>query len=624
MRAEPSREQALALRDRFFALQHASPPPAPDDERLLALRTELEQVDAPALAQLDGLSLSFFPSARFSLLRFVELVRLPEQLRPLCARPSPEQPQLAAVFVDPEELSYRSFENIIALDPMFAHVHRAKVGFSPFEPLAEGIWRSTLELSKRTRALLARLDQLQLYAPPLNPGSRGGRRFIFSSSSLAKRLFRALRPALPAPLLEGVAHLNPVFRCSRFEPGDARFLPHVDSPYVDAARRHMSKYTLLLYLEGGAGEATLRFGEALTLDAIDAMRVLVFRQDLEHEGGPFVDGPKLVLRTELVYELPSLPQSLCVAREFARACYLGSHSLFEPELERHAAAAYDHAALARWRAQPPKASPEPFLHKHFRGVEFVANGYDYWFRRAQLSLPQCAALALLDVVNAKLGDQSFRKQCRSRMYTRPYESKTLDWIAARLTRGEEPLDEPPFARLDRRNKRALLPPLEREDPAQDQDYEVYGRMSEFEFEHAPEGWDAQRSRRLLRRLAEQRAKVEPIIERAPIIIMGQELFLDPERFVVEGDKIHILSNERLAPLNFAGGFAYYDESSFSRIAFRLGAPALLVPPISWRERGQLLHLSFDLFRNGWLVRYEARELEVEELIGPDEYPRSIA
>ena len=39
---------------------------------------------------------------------------------------------------------------------------------------------------------------------------------------------------------------------------------------------------------------------------------------------------------------------------------------------------------------------------------------------------------------------------------------------------------------------------------------------------------------------------------APITMLGKELFLDPARFVVVGDKVHVLSRERLGPVHFAG------------------------------------------------------------------------
>ncbi|MCA9690168.1 MAG: hypothetical protein KC636_11205, partial [Myxococcales bacterium] len=378
----------------------------------------------------------------------------------------------------------------------------------------------------------------------------------------------------------------------------------------------VSKVSLLLYLTGGRGESVLRFGDDLSLDAIDAMTAIVFAQDRPHDGGPFVDGPKIFLRTELVYRDANLEHSRSVARVFARACYLSTQSVFDPELERRADAAYDQAAAARWRMRAAAPEPEPMFRKRFRGVDFLANGYDYWFRRDAVTLPTAAAIAVLDVVNAKLGDRSFRSACRSRTLKVAPDEDMPAWVAARLKTTKRP-DEPPFAGI---HKPGLLPPLEQADKEDDQ--EIWGRESEYSLDTSDD-WDPRRNRSLLWHLEKQRNRVEPIVSRAPILIMGQEVFLDPERFVIEGDKIHILSNEALAPVHFAGGIAYYDPSSFTRVVFTLDAPVLLVPPITFREHGDTLHLTLDLFRNGWMVRYSRRELEIRRLIGPDEWPTQV-
>ncbi|MCA9683451.1 MAG: hypothetical protein KC457_14725, partial [Myxococcales bacterium] len=346
---------AETLRERFWALHQDG-----NLEALTALRAELADVDAPALICVDGLSLACTPSARFCLLRFISRDRIAASLHPHFAA-NPARPELVMAFVDPSELSYRSFENIIELDDHFSDLERRRLNLTPLETLAPGIRRSTLQSPKPARALLTGLDGLALWAPSPTPRSRGGRRFIFHSERLGRGLTTALRRVLPERLLTGFSHLNPVFRCSRFDPGDERFLPHRDSPYVDPARKQISKHSLLIYLGGGHGEATLRFGETLRLDSIEAMTVMLFDMDLEHEGGPFEDGPKIVLRSELIDVDPELRHSPQLSRTFARACYLSAHSLQEPALEDHARAAYEVAAAARWRPGPRGTRTEMFL-----------------------------------------------------------------------------------------------------------------------------------------------------------------------------------------------------------------------------------------------------------------------
>jgi hypothetical protein len=320
------------LRDEFFALCHD--PQAPSVQRELAQRSLLAEVstihDGPT-ARLQGLDLSYYPTARFKLLRFIPAAELADTVRPRFARPCSALPELAAVFVDPEELGYHCFENIVGLDRLFTDLGRAPINFAEFEPLSDGLLRARFTASAPLAARLAQLDEIGLYARPFDP-SRGGLRFIFHSAELAAALTAALREALPAPLLRGFVHVNPVFRCNRFEPDDAAFASHVDSPYHDAARHHVSKHTLLLYLTPGRGDAPLRFVDGYTIREIAAMTAFVFEQRLAHEGRPYVDGRKVFLRTELIYEDHHLERSPAVGALFARACYLGGETVFTPEL----------------------------------------------------------------------------------------------------------------------------------------------------------------------------------------------------------------------------------------------------------------------------------------------------
>ena len=69
------------------------------------------------------------------------------------------------------------------------------------------------------------------------------------------------------------------------------------------------------------------------------------------------------------------------------------------ELARHADDYYNRVAAAHWSGPAPAADSEPFMHKQYRGVSFIANGYDFWFAKAGLSLVDCAAITLLDYFN---------------------------------------------------------------------------------------------------------------------------------------------------------------------------------------------------------------------------------
>lgn len=598
-------EVGARLRDGFFALwRDPDGPRAPGGEARAAARerllAEVEATDAAPTTRLHGLSLSYFPSARFKQLRFVEAALLDDAVRPRFARPCAALPELAAAFVDPRELSYRSFENIVGLDRLFRDLGPGAARLTRTQHIAPGVTTTRLELSPTLGGRLALLDTLDLYVRP-SGAARGGERYIFHSAELAATLTAALRETLPRRMLRGFVHVNPVFRCNRFEPGDAPFASHVDSPYYHRARHHVSKYTLLLYLTGGRGES-LRFAGGPALRDIAADTAVVFAQGLVHEGRPYTDARKVFLRTELIFEDPQVEHAPGVAEVFARACYLGGESVFTAELARHADDAYNRAAAAHWRGPPGPAASEPYLYKQFRGAHFVTNGYDYWFHRGSLGRIECAALALLDLLNAHIAGAPFRGLCTTTVHHRGPDDRA--WISA-LLREQAAAPEPVFARLD---KQALVPEPEEVD-------REMGFPSSPDFDHTfPDDWDATRSARVIAVYAAARRWALRKLLAAPITMLGKELFLDPDRFIVVGDKIHVLSSESLGPVHFAGA-VWFDPEDFVGVDATPGALQPLAPPMWFREDGELLHLCCDLFRNSWMVGQRSETVPVPRVLG---------
>ena len=594
---ESELRQGTTLRDTFFSLSNDAQSSAP------ARRTYLAEVDAVGTEPLggavtvDGLSLAWHPTSRHKVLRWVATDRLatacPEQLRGLFACPAGARAAaVVAAFVDPRELSLRSFENIVPLDAHFEATPLA-LSFGAPERVGDGplVHRLALQAAPATRACLEALDGLGLYVPPLNVSSRGGERLIFHASTLASALTAALKKALPKVMLKDFSHVNPVFRLNRFEPGDEPFHPHWDTPYVDAQRRQASRMTLLVYLTGGRGEPALRVGagaDSVELPLLAPMTAVLFGQEHEHEGRAYVEGAKIFLRTELVFHERTWRHDEAAAKLFSQACYLTGESVFQPELARWSDAYFNRVAALRFGrdAHEKSASREPFVHKSFRGADFVTNGYDYWFAkptegRPGLSLRECAALALLDYFNAKLGAKPFRESCSARVV---YEdARDAAWIPGFLR--EHP-SMVPFGELD---KAALFPEPE----------EPNGACCPF---HAWVGFDPTRHREIRGLYVEAQSFARAHLTPAPITMVGEDVELDPERFVIEGGKIHVLAGKALAPLNFAacwnvGGMPEY----YLDVDLNVGVLHLLVPPILFDEVGDTWHLCLDFFRNGWLV-----------------------
>ncbi|MFC5747507.1 hypothetical protein [Actinomadura rugatobispora] len=574
---------SIELRDRFFALSERDAPAA----EVARYRAEVDATDAESAATLDGLAISWHPTARHKAVRFVDAWRIDAGVRELFARPSEAAPHLAAVFVDPRELSFRTFENILPLDDLFTGAG-LEFEFTDRVELADEAFAFALRLPDADRARLERLDALNLYVPPLNAASRGGDRFIFHSALLAEALGAAVATAMPEPLLDGFSHVNPVFRCNRFEPGDANFHRHRDTPYYDAARRHVSRYTVLLYLTGGSAEPALDLAGGAALADIGPFTCVIFDQRYEHEGAPYRDGRKVFLRTELIFTDPEVSHDPEIGALFSKACYLTGESVFAPELARHADDHYNRVAAAHWDGLAPGAAREPFVHKRFRGVDFVANGYDFWFAKSDaLSLAECAAITLLDYFNCKVGDTAFRALCDSTVI----EADGTDWIPGFLEERRGGSAVPAF------DKSMLFPEPEESD----------GECCPF---HGFR-FEARRHYEIIDLYQRAQLFTKAHIMPAPIMMMGEDVVLDPEKFVVRGNQIHVLGGESLAPVNFAacwnsGG----SPENYIDVAATVGVAHFLVPPILFTESATGYHLRFDFFRNSWTVKHRQAAVPV--------------
>ncbi|GAA3850571.1 hypothetical protein GCM10022227_04620 [Streptomyces sedi] len=542
-------------------------------------RARVDTIETEPATTLDGLSVSWHPTARHKALRFVDTDRLDEDVRDLFARPSEGAPYLAAVFVDPAELSFRSFENIVPLDRLFADT-ALDLRLRDARRVAPGAHQFALDLPDGARQRLEGVDALGLYVPPLNAATRGGDRFIFHSAQLAEALTGAVREALPDDELHRFSHVNPVFRCNRFEPEDDRFHRHRDTPYYDGARGQVSRSTLLLYLTGGTGEPALEITDVAEFRDIEAFSVVIFDQRHEHEGRPYRDGRKVFLRTELIYDAPAdTTHDPEIGALFSKATYWTGQSVFAPELARYADACYNRVNAAHWSGLAPTDTPTAYAHKNFRGVRFVTDGHDFWFRkRPTPGLAECAALTLLDYFNCHLGGRPFREVAA----TETIHARDTAWIPELLaerdgdTSALSTVDKEHFFPAPEESNGACCPFHEYRHFAPARHYEIIDLYEEGQ--------------------SFARAHLMP----APILMMGEEVALDPERFVIRGNQIHVLGSRALAPVNFAACWnAGGGPLNYLDVTATIGTADFLVPPILFSEHEGCYRLQFDFFRNNW-------------------------
>mmetsp|Transcript_23060 Transcript_23060/g.41649 ORF Transcript_23060/g.41649 Transcript_23060/m.41649 type:complete len:284 (-) Transcript_23060:26-877(-) len=142
----------------------------------------------------------------------------------------------------------------------------------------------------------------------LEPYVRNGHRAIVDSKELSAWLLEALRPHLPREVANlQLVELNERCRILCYTPGQ-EFASHFDGEYT-RENGDRSKVTVQLYLhdvpEENGGATTFQFGFNGESGALPcqpkAGSVLLFTQDLLHEGSLLKKGLKYTLRTEAMY-----------------------------------------------------------------------------------------------------------------------------------------------------------------------------------------------------------------------------------------------------------------------------------------------------------------------------------
>jgi len=333
-------------------------------------------------------------------------------------------------FVDPRELSFHNFENIVNLDSLFDAEEDFRI--SNFQQHGNnGLYTFDLDDSNKT---LLSLDKCGLYTQPLNKLSRGGERFIFASQVLGDALSTALRKYVKDedPIDEDFKFVNYVFRYNKFKPGDKKFTSHYDTPYHDPSRTLFSKYTLILYLTPGTADPVLSIDNGnLRIDQIEnngQVKGVIFDQKYEHEGKCFVDSDKIFIRTELIsdYTYEKLSFDPAVSRKFNIACYMTKQSVFNPALEKYASDCFNQVAQARLNLANIGKTKDILVYKKYRGVSFVTNGYDYWFQK-NISLKAAAVMTVLDYFGCKYKDYNSIFEGYGNCYGNSYGYKKNDF-----------------------------------------------------------------------------------------------------------------------------------------------------------------------------------------------------
>ncbi|KAH7124846.1 hypothetical protein B0J13DRAFT_511141 [Dactylonectria estremocensis] len=577
--------------------------------------------------QIGGMTVSFYPSRTFSIMKFIE--DLDEKVgndESTVYAQLMDTPKLFAVFVNPADLSYHNFENIVPLDTWLEstllkqHAPELEVSITESMQVQRDREVFTCKLQGAAGAMLKDLSSLDLYVPPLNNGTRGGERFIFHSALLSKALTGALKSSDVLEKLAGgrlsssFVFVNYVFRSNRFDPKDSNFDSHLDTPYYDSAWSHVSKYTLLIYLTEGRSDPVLRVKD-VSLDEVGEMTCVIFDQRYEHEGRPFLDGRKTFIRTELVFKDYELGHNDKVAALFSEACYMTGQSVLDKGLVSYAHECFERANSLHWAVEQAATQKPVYLSKQFQGIRFLTNGYNYWFPRGRgIDAKDCALVAVLDYFNCKVSTQPFRSLVSSTKIQERLTSEDDIWSflsshTAQTSRG--------FRRLKKSDLESLIKKSS-DKPFVGQFDDWDGEPEELEdFDEDGDGccpmhsfpiFNPWKSKEVMEAYELCCSYTRKKLFGAPLLLFNQEIVINEASIEIVGDKIFILREQDgklLPPVNFAACWGDGPTPpEFVVVGDEIPAPDLVVPPITIHEYPQSYKLGLDFFRNDWILKVD--------------------
>jgi hypothetical protein len=638
----PSVMIGVAIRDLFLA--HSFGNLQEKSKESTILKKCLEKVENNdsfmTINDEQNIQMSFFPTKTFSVVRLVEnkpaIFETDSTINACFASvfDNEKMNHHRFVFLRPDQLSYHNFENIIRLDEWFKHKNcpdsfkitnvdcHYKQNFINFE--------------LKSCDILEELINLDVFATsPVNTQQRGGKRCIFSSNALSNALSTTIKNNTKISNFIQNDHLNfefvnYVFRFNKFEPNDHKFSVHYDTPYYDARRKHVSRYTLIIYLTKGIGhedKEPLILNNKCFFAEIDKFECFIFDQKLPHEGNPFVNSTKVFIRTELIFGLSEdfdksdfvkLKHSNEVAINFAIANYLVGHSLLDQSLEKFANEAYEIANKLHFSIihNSPKEKNLLMLvsHKQIPSFRFATNGYDYFFafNCHQLEIFQdvkvCAIFAIIDYFNCGFGSGQRFKQVSTSTIINPCanDGKTYsfaDEIFAEIKTSLLPCEkhdatEPTLLKFN--NFSQVLdhfPILKRTDYVPEEQ-EVCCPFHDVDNIFQPK-----KSGYLIGCYEKDHKTMTKKLENSSFFILGDSVCVNNLEIVIQNDLIFVndRSGKKLKPINFASCWNVEISDYVQDKDINLYVPDLLIPPIRFQKMPNGYHLMIDFWKNDWMI-----------------------
>jgi hypothetical protein len=514
--------------------------------------------------------------------------------------------QYKIAFVDPTDLSFHNFENIIDLDVLFRKKD-FEFKITNFNKVDnEGIFTFNLVGNDNIKTLTD-IDGLGFYSSLGNSAQRGGKRLIFNSEELSKQLSTAVRQLNCPELLNNFEFVNYIFRYNKFSPNDKKFSNHYDSPFHDRTKKLVSKYTVIFYLTGGKGDPVLSIEDKFKLDHVDigqGIYGIIFDQKYQHEGKAYLDNDKIFLRTEIIhsYAKGDIENYPGVAETFNIACYMAKQSIFNKELDNYVCELFNKVAITRLNMS--KNLPEYyFLHKCFKEINFITNGNDYFFCN-NVTQQAAAIIILMDYFNAIKDGLNFNKLCKTDIFVFKNEDNNEEVY-------KKILDGMMHVLVDLNKANASITIHTDNFLFENNNFRKLGTFSTDSTyccgSHYTTDFIPLRCSSVATGLRDKNKETLKELEKYSVMIFDAEVKLDPCGIEVKDD--HILINGEIPTIHFAGDYEdscwNYDNSTqyiYSNPVTVEGYQHL--PPIHYLVKDKVTHYRIDLFNSNFMRKDE--------------------
>jgi hypothetical protein len=506
----------------------------------------------------QGMNISFYPTKSNKLVRILDNSILNDNPDINCFFASKTNGNFIYVFVDPSELSFHNFDNILHLDRFIGR--KQKIVFTP---TINGNHYSQYSVSGIDKILsLAKLD---LYEPKFDSSSyRGGRRFIFYSKRLASRIYNSIKH-----IYRDLVKVNPVFRYNLFEPNDSSFKSHYDTPYVNRNEELVSKYSLIIYLTGGFNQEGILGIEDEVIEKVDANTAIIFKQSKEHYGNPYIDSNKIFIRTDLIYDDDPTEEEYSndVAKMFNIACYSTKNSPFHAELTKYASDLFNKVSMLKYNLLKKTNNIDIDYKIFYKNHTFLTNGNDYWFLDSY-NIKDAVVL----IINDYFGfiDKGTI-----------IDLDHIDYYS--FLKENNDLTKFHFSRYNHNTKSVVN--------IHNKNIKIIPGWCDHCREHAINPVEKYKGITILGFTGFSFLK-----QREPLWVKNKELFIDTNDIIIEDYRIRFKYSNYFKGINFASCQSYPDHTSYKK----------KVPYIYYIKEKGLIHYNIDMFQNGLVKSFRTQ------------------